>query len=185
MSSLASKITSALTPTSADDREVDAALDGVTNAKALQSSLYAKTENQHALLATKRKALAEAGLDAEETNDDTKYKRLQADIALLEAEMARREQAQSAAGSRLHDAEVHLHAMGVAQHVKTARRLTVARTKAAASLIEALEAYATHYTKLHDINLRIIQSWPYGPVPQGDMLHPAEIALAVQNDLCR
>jgi hypothetical protein len=184
--SLASKITAAIKPAEPDDQEVAQALDAVEAARKLQSTLEIKASKTATLQSAKRKALAEAALDAEVSGDTAKYKRIETDLALLDADAERIDQAQVAAGSRLLDAEKHLHAMGVQSHVKTARRLCNARAKAAASMVEHLEGYAKDYGKFLEVSDRIVASWPHGVPPNGGgLLWPSEVKDAVQTELAR
>jgi hypothetical protein len=183
--SLASKIANAIKPTDVEDAEVAQALDAVEAARKLQINLETKAVKTATLQSGKRTALAEAALDAEVSGDLTKYKRIEADLGLLDTDAERLDQAQSAAAARLLAAEQNLHAMGVASHVKTARRLTTASMKAATGLVEHLEGYAKDFQKLIEVRDRIIASWPNGVPPQGAILFPKEIVAAIEQELCR
>ena len=168
-----------------DEKEVEAAIVAVEDARKLQASLYAKREAVATAQATKTRLLAESALEAELSGVNTGYLKIEGDLARLASDASRIDAAQTAAGIRLHLAEQALHAIGVETHVKTAKRLTTQRTKAASAMVAALADYANNYATLANVNEKIIQSWPYKQAPAGAMLHPMELMTEVQNQIAK
>src|ERR1039458_9317664 len=88
-----------------EDKEVEVAIVAVESARALQASLFKKREALAETITFMTKSLAGAALAAEETNDNTKYKKIEGDLARLASDASRIDAAQTAAGIRLHEAD--------------------------------------------------------------------------------
>ena len=125
--------------------------------------------------ALQEKSEAAALLAVSDPSADAAYQKLSAEIEKLNLSGNKLIAAKKAALAGKLKAEQDLHTAASAGRMKTARKLTTAREKAAQELSDAIQVYAKTWAKLVEVNKRLASSHPLGPIGPGSLVESGEV----------
>ena len=159
------------------DQDADAALDAVRTAQKRVDDIAARrTSLLH--------ELADTETELGRAQDDGQVKKLVSRIREIEDERLINAAKAKAVDVELEKAKADLHRIGVAGHLKTAKRNTKALVKNAEEMIGYVEGFARTFKKHFELAEKITLSLPV-KVSGGMMLRPQEFLEALRVELWR
>lgn len=185
MSTLKEKITAMMPGNPERDEAVEKEINAIHAAEKTSGILYQDMEKTQHIRSTKIRELDAASLTARIEGVDTIYKKLQVEILKLDEEVKQIEGAQRAAAQIKLDAEVRLHTVTNAQHVRLIRRKCNQRTKALAEVLAGYAVVIHGFKSLNVQNEQTVAAWPFGEAPAGHLLTANEVLDALATEIAR